>query len=152
MFFVQFFQGLELFNKEASEKNWHERKDEFGGRQKGTYFIALKSKHALSPITQWSLPEIVSNFCYMIQCCLCIFVILFQSPATTCNFFSFYFLIPAARLPKWFGERPGKKAGDADTPEGEEDVKADEEAEDEDEGEYRMWIEMCTVYDAEYVI
>lgn len=31
-----------------------------------------------------------------------------------------------ARLPKWFGERPGKKAGDPDTPEGEEDVKADE--------------------------
>merc|ERR1712007_392413 len=25
------------------------------------------------------------------------------------------------RLPKWFGERPGKKAGDPETPEGEED-------------------------------
>lgn len=24
----------------------------------------------------------------------------------------------SARLPKWFGERPGKKAGDPDTPEG----------------------------------
>merc|ERR1712142_289161 len=28
---------------------------------------------------------------------------------------------PKARLPKWFGERPGKKAGDPETPEGEED-------------------------------
>merc|ERR1711992_65694 len=28
---------------------------------------------------------------------------------------------PAKRLPKWFGGRPGKKAGDAGTPEGEED-------------------------------
>merc|ERR1711884_403862 len=28
---------------------------------------------------------------------------------------------PAKRLPKWFGERPGKKAGDAETPEGEEE-------------------------------
>merc|ERR1712076_357262 len=28
---------------------------------------------------------------------------------------------PAKKLPKWFGERPGKKAGDAATPEGEED-------------------------------
>merc|ERR1719341_2524928 len=27
---------------------------------------------------------------------------------------------PKARLPKWFGERPGKKAGDPETPEGEE--------------------------------
>merc|ERR1739845_19010 len=28
---------------------------------------------------------------------------------------------PAKRLPKWFGERPGKKAGDPETPEGEEE-------------------------------
>merc|ERR1712044_47208 len=28
---------------------------------------------------------------------------------------------PAKKLPKWFGERPGKKAGDAKTPEGEEE-------------------------------
>merc|ERR1712228_832298 len=28
---------------------------------------------------------------------------------------------PAKKLPKWFGERPGKKAGDAETPEGEEE-------------------------------
>merc|ERR1712107_530575 len=28
---------------------------------------------------------------------------------------------PKARLPKWFGERPGKKAGDPETPEGEEE-------------------------------
>merc|ERR1712183_791733 len=34
------------------------------------------------------------------------------------------------RLPKWFGERPGKKAGDPDTPEGEEGG-ADEAAEEE---------------------
>jgi len=27
---------------------------------------------------------------------------------------------PAKKLPKWFGERPGKKAGDPETPEGEE--------------------------------
>ncbi|XP_019864544.2 troponin T isoform X1 [Aethina tumida] len=35
-----------------------------------------------------------------------------------------------AKLPKWFGERPGKKAGDPDTPEGEEEGK---QAADEDE-------------------
>lgn len=40
-----------------------------------------------------------------------------------------------ARLPKWFGERPGKKAGDADTPEGEEDVKADEDILDDEDAE-----------------
>nr|QYK20527.1 troponin T [Camponotus floridanus] len=28
------------------------------------------------------------------------------------------------KLPKWFGERPGKKPGDPESPEGEEDVKA----------------------------
>merc|ERR1711976_496994 len=27
---------------------------------------------------------------------------------------------PAKKLPKWFGERPGKKAGDAETPEGQQ--------------------------------
>merc|ERR1711981_829585 len=31
---------------------------------------------------------------------------------------------PAKKLPKWFGERPGKKKGDPETPEGEEDVEA----------------------------
>jgi len=36
---------------------------------------------------------------------------------------------PKARLPKWFGERPGKKAGAPDTPEGEE--AAEEAAEEE---------------------
>lgn len=36
-----------------------------------------------------------------------------------------------ARLPKWFGERPGKKAGDPDTPEGEDEVKADDEEGDD---------------------
>merc|ERR1712218_230972 len=47
---------------------------------------------------------------------------------------------PKSRLPKWFGERPGKKKGDPETPEGEEDAAAapadeeyDEEEEDEEE-------------------
>merc|ERR1712131_51985 len=47
---------------------------------------------------------------------------------------------PRARLPKWFGERPGKKAGDPETPEGGEEEEAaaaeeeyDEEEEDEEE-------------------
>lgn len=35
-----------------------------------------------------------------------------------------------AKLPKWFGERPGKKAGEPETPEGEEEGK---QAADEDE-------------------
>jgi len=49
------------------------------------------------------------------------------------------------RLPKWFGERPGKKAGDPDTPEGgeaaeappddEEDYEEEEEEEEEDDEE-----------------
>jgi len=38
---------------------------------------------------------------------------------------------PAKKLPKWFGVRPGKKAGDPETPEGEEDAAAEEEAEEE---------------------
>ena len=37
-----------------------------------------------------------------------------------------------ARLPKWFGERPGKKAGDPETPEGEEEEAAAGEAAEED--------------------
>jgi len=32
-----------------------------------------------------------------------------------------------ARLPKWFGERPGKKAGEPETPEGEEEEEEEEE-------------------------
>merc|ERR1711937_29073 len=40
---------------------------------------------------------------------------------------------PAKRLPKWFGERPGKKSGDPETPEGEEG--GDEEAPMEEEEE-----------------
>lgn len=47
-----------------------------------------------------------------------------------------------ARLPKWFGERPGKKAGEPETPEGEEDVKADEDIlEDEDAEEVEEVVE-----------
>merc|ERR1719210_715697 len=45
---------------------------------------------------------------------------------------------PSKKLPKWFGERPGKKAGDAPTPEGEEDggeEAAAEEGYDEEEEE-----------------
>lgn len=56
----------------------------------------------------------------------------------TC-FLPFLFI---AKLPKWFGERPGKKAGDPDTPEGEEDVKVeeDEEVEEEEvEEEVSIW-------------
>merc|ERR1712184_43998 len=48
---------------------------------------------------------------------------------------------PAKKLPKWFGERPGKKAGDAETPEGEEaeeaaPVEEEEEFEEEEEEDY----------------
>merc|ERR1711915_1040647 len=48
---------------------------------------------------------------------------------------------PKSRLPKWFGERPGKKAGDPETPEGEEeemgggDGGAEEEEYEEEEEE-----------------
>merc|ERR1711931_217519 len=42
---------------------------------------------------------------------------------------------PARKLPKWFGVRPGKKAGDPETPEGEEEAPAEEEAEEEEEDE-----------------
>merc|ERR1719481_2327158 len=42
---------------------------------------------------------------------------------------------PKARLPKWFGVRPGKKEGDPETPEGEEDGAAAEEEEEEEEEE-----------------
>ena len=44
-----------------------------------------------------------------------------------------------SRLPKWFGERPGKKAGDPDTPEGEEggaDEAAEEEYDEEEDEDY----------------
>merc|ERR1711915_1047332 len=52
---------------------------------------------------------------------------------------------PKAKLPKWFGVRPGKKEGDPETPEGEEEEEAgadedeeaayDEEEEEEEEEE-----------------
>merc|ERR1711937_89186 len=45
---------------------------------------------------------------------------------------------PAKKLPKWFGERPGKKAGAPETPEGEEEAEAaaaEEEEYDEEEEE-----------------
>merc|ERR1712242_105912 len=46
---------------------------------------------------------------------------------------------PSKKLPKWFGERPGKKSGDPESPEGEEDGGeepiADEEDYDEEEEE-----------------
>jgi hypothetical protein len=43
--------------------------------------------------------------------------------------------LPTAKLPKWFGERPGKKAGEPETPEGEEDAKVEEIDEEEAEEE-----------------
>merc|ERR1712087_1074283 len=47
---------------------------------------------------------------------------------------------PKAKLPKWCGVRPGKKEGDPETPEGEEDageeVAAEEEYEEEEEEDY----------------
>merc|ERR1712242_135717 len=48
---------------------------------------------------------------------------------------------PSKKLPKWFGERPGKKKGDPETPEGEEEAEAapaeeDYDEEEEDEEEY----------------
>jgi len=47
---------------------------------------------------------------------------------------------PAKKLPKWFGERPGKKAGDPETPEGEEEgeeeAAAEEEYDEEEEEDY----------------
>ena len=47
---------------------------------------------------------------------------------------------PSRRLPKWFGERPGKKKGDPETPEGEEDAPGEapaaaEEYDDDEEEE-----------------
>merc|ERR1712121_491181 len=42
---------------------------------------------------------------------------------------------PAKKLPKWFGVRPGKKSGDPETPEGEEDAAAEATAEEEEEEE-----------------
>merc|ERR1711972_284504 len=42
---------------------------------------------------------------------------------------------PAKKLPKWFGVRPGKKAGDPEAPEGEEEAAAEEAAEEEYEEE-----------------
>merc|ERR1719206_969942 len=45
---------------------------------------------------------------------------------------------PAKRLPKWFGERPGKKSGDPETPEGEEG--GDEEAPMEEEVKLSHWM------------
>merc|ERR1719251_631450 len=45
---------------------------------------------------------------------------------------------PSKRLPKWFGERPGKKKGEPETPEGEEGEEAaaaEEEYEEEEEEE-----------------
>merc|ERR1712020_30997 len=42
---------------------------------------------------------------------------------------------PAKKLPKWFGVRPGKKAGDPETPEGEGEAAAEEAAEEDYEEE-----------------
>merc|ERR1712111_22929 len=42
---------------------------------------------------------------------------------------------PKARLPKWFGVRPGKKEGDPETAEGEEEEEDYDEEEEEEEEE-----------------
>ena len=39
---------------------------------------------------------------------------------------------PARKLPKWFGVRPGKKVGDPETPEGEQEVAGDVAEEEEE--------------------
>jgi troponin T len=48
---------------------------------------------------------------------------------------NYNFLKNIAKLPKWFGERPGKRAGDPETPEGEEDAKVGAEEEEIEEEE-----------------
>merc|ERR1711915_563225 len=40
---------------------------------------------------------------------------------------------PKAKLPKWFGVRPGKKEGDPETPEGEEEEEAGADEEEEED-------------------
>lgn len=57
----------------------------------------------------------------------------------------------AGRLPKWFGERPGKKKDDPDTPE-EEELKKNEEDEepfglDDEEAEEEVNITTILVYE-----
>lgn len=61
-------------------------------------------------------------------------------------------LLILAKLPKWFGERPGKKAGEPETPEGEEDAKVEEveeevEEEEEHKGKHNSQdLNFCEVY------
>merc|ERR1739840_37630 len=43
---------------------------------------------------------------------------------------------PSKRLPKWFGERPGKKSGDPETPEGGDEAAEAEEYDEEEEEDY----------------
>ena len=55
-----------------------------------------------------------------------------------CN--SCNYLLITAKLPKWFGERPGKKSGDPDSPDEDEDAgpeaaAVDDYAEEEEEEE-----------------
>merc|ERR1719150_2690133 len=40
-----------------------------------------------------------------------------------------------AKLPKWFGERPGKKAGDPESPDDEEEAAAEAPVDDDEEEE-----------------
>ena len=47
----------------------------------------------------------------------------------------FDFCCQTAKLPKWFGERPGKKAGEPDSPEDDDEGGADAPAEVEEEEE-----------------
>ena len=55
-----------------------------------------------------------------------------------------------AKLPKWFGERPGKKSGEPDSPEEDDDAAneaaADEDVPDELEEEYEYYSD-CNLND-----
>lgn len=61
-------------------------------------------------------------------------------------------MISLAKLPKWFGERPGRKAGDPESPEGEEDVKAEDEIIEEEVGAEDEEVEEVVEEEEEEVI
>ena len=47
---------------------------------------------------------------------------------------------PKTKLPKWFGERPGKKAGDPESPEGEEDDGVTEDKGQHQHQDHGPWV------------
>merc|ERR1712227_125442 len=55
---------------------------------------------------------------------------------------------PSKKLPKWFGERPGKKKGEPETPEGEEGEEA-APAEEEEEETNNLFL-ISTTFDLQY--